>query len=65
MKQSRPPSSLGDKRICVLGICTVDAVAQYIDEYPPRGGLRSFESLKFTSGGNAVNCGIALARLGF
>lgn len=49
----------------MLGICTVDAVAQYIDEYPPRGGLRSFESLKFTSGGNAVNCGIALARMGF
>jgi len=52
------------KSICVVGICTVDAVARYVDEYPPRGGLRSFDSLVFTTGGNAVNCTIALAKLG-
>jgi sugar/nucleoside kinase (ribokinase family) len=43
----------------------VDAVARYVDDYPPRGGLRSFESLTFTTGGNAVNCSIALGRMGF
>lgn len=53
------------KRICVVGICTVDAVARYIDDYPPPGGLRSFESLTITTGGNAVNCSIALGRMGF
>ena len=52
-------------RICVVGICTVDAIAQFVDQYPPRGGLRSFESLTLAPGGNAVNCALALARLGF
>ncbi len=53
------------KSICVVGICTVDAVARCIDEYPPPGGLRIFDSLKLTTGGNAVNGSIALAKMGF
>lgn len=47
-----------------VGICTVDAIARTVDEMPPRGGLRLFDSLTLTTGGNAVNCSIALAKLG-
>ena len=62
MMDSLPPFQR--KRICIVGICTVDAVAQHIDDYPPRGGLRLFDSLKLTTGGNAVNCAIALGKMG-
>ena len=47
-----------------IGICTVDAIARNVDEYPPRGGLRLFDSLTLTTGGNAMNCSVALAKLG-
>lgn len=47
-----------------VGICTVDAIAQTVDEYPPRGGLRRFDALTLTTGGNAMNCSVALAKLG-
>jgi sugar/nucleoside kinase (ribokinase family) len=47
-----------------IGICTVDAIARNIDEPPPPGGLRTFDSLTMTTGGNAMNCGIALAKMG-
>ncbi len=47
-----------------VGICTVDAIARTLDDYPPRGGLRLFDSLTLTTGGNAVNCSVALAKLG-
>lgn len=49
--------------VCV-GICTVDAIGRTIDEYPPPGGLRLFEQLTIATGGNAVNCSIALAKMG-
>lgn len=47
-----------------VGICTVDAIARTIDGYPPPGGLRTFDNLTLTTGGNAVNCSIALAKMG-
>ena len=47
-----------------IGICTVDAIARPIEEPPPPGGLRTFDSLTMTTGGNAMNCGIALAKMG-
>ncbi len=47
-----------------IGICTVDAIARTIDEFPPPGGLRLFDDLTMTTGGNATNCSIALARMG-
>ncbi len=47
-----------------IGICTVDAIARTIDEPPPPGGLRTFDSLTLTTGGNAMNCGIALGKMG-
>lgn len=47
-----------------VGICCVDAIAQTIDDYPPPGGLRLFDRLTLTTGGNAVNCSIALAKMG-
>ena len=49
--------------VCV-GICTVDAIGQTIDDYPPPGGLRLFDNLTIATGGNAVNCSIALAKMG-
>jgi sugar/nucleoside kinase (ribokinase family) len=49
--------------VCV-GICTVDAIGRIIDEYPPPGGLRLFDHLTIATGGNAVNCSIALAKMG-
>ncbi|HEY3242879.1 MAG TPA: carbohydrate kinase family protein [Phycisphaerae bacterium] len=52
------------KRIVVLGICTVDMLARPIDSFPEPGGLRLFDELTTTTGGNAVNCAIALAKLG-
>ncbi len=47
-----------------IGICTVDAIARTIDEPPPPGGLRTFDNLTMTTGGNAMNCGIALGKMG-
>ncbi len=47
-----------------VGICTVDAIGQTIDDYPPPGGLRLFDKLTMTTGGCAVNCSIALAKMG-
>ncbi|MHC4441208.1 MAG: carbohydrate kinase family protein [Planctomycetota bacterium] len=47
-----------------IGICAVDAIGQTIDEFPPPGGLRFFDQLTMTTGGNAVNCSIALAKMG-
>lgn len=50
--------------ILIAGIAVVDAVARPVDRLPEPGGLRFFDSLTFTTGGNAVNCSIALACLG-
>lgn len=47
-----------------VGICTVDAIGRTIDSYPPPGGLRLFDQLHLTTGGNAVNCSIALSKMG-
>ena len=47
-----------------VGICTVDAIGQTIDDYPPPGGLRLFDKLTMTTGGNATNCSIALGKMG-
>ncbi|MBN1342248.1 MAG: carbohydrate kinase family protein [Phycisphaerae bacterium] len=47
-----------------IGICTVDTIARTINEAPPPGGLRTFDDLTVTTGGNAMNCGIALAKMG-
>ncbi len=47
-----------------VGICTVDAIGQTIDDYPPPGGLRLFDKLTMTTGGNAMNCSIALGKMG-
>ena len=47
-----------------IGICTVDAIGQTIDHFPPPGGLRFFDKLTVTTGGNATNCSIALAKMG-
>lgn len=52
------------KRIVVVGICTADAIGQFVDQYPVRRGLVSFDRLTLTTGGNAVNCTIALRKLG-
>lgn len=48
----------------IIGIAVVDAVAMPVDRFPAPGGLRFFDDLTFTTGGNAVNCSIALAKLG-
>ena len=47
-----------------VGICCVDAIGQTISDYPPPGGLRLFDKLTLTTGGNALNCSIALAKMG-
>jgi len=47
-----------------IGICTVDAIGQTIDDYPPPGGLRLFDQLTLTTGGNAMNCSVALGKMG-
>lgn len=47
-----------------LGICTVDAIGQTVDDYPPPGGLRLFDRLTLTTGGNAMNCTIAMRKMG-
>jgi len=50
--------------ILCVGICTVDAIGRTVDEYPPPGGLRLFDELTVTTGGCAVNCSMALAKMG-
>lgn len=50
--------------IVAVGICCVDAIGQTIDDYPPPGGLRLFDKLTLTTGGNATNCTIALGKMG-
>ncbi len=50
--------------VLIIGIATVDAIARPVDEFPGPGGLRFFSDLTTTTGGCAVNCAIALARLG-
>jgi sugar/nucleoside kinase (ribokinase family) len=52
------------QRIVNIGICTADAIGQYVDDYPARQGLVMFDKLTLTTGGNAVNCSIALRKLG-
>jgi sugar/nucleoside kinase (ribokinase family) len=47
-----------------IGICTVDAIGQYVDEFPPPGGLRTFDNLTLTTGGCAMNCSVSLAKMG-
>jgi sugar/nucleoside kinase (ribokinase family) len=50
--------------VLVVGIAVVDAIARPVDAFPAPGGLRFFDHLTFTTGGNAINCSIALACLG-
>lgn len=50
--------------ILVVGIAVVDAIARPVDALPAPGGLKFFDELAFTTGGCAVNCAIALAKLG-
>jgi sugar/nucleoside kinase (ribokinase family) len=52
------------KDILIAGIATVDAIARPIDEFPTPGGLRFFDHLTLATGGCAINCSIALAKLG-
>ena len=47
-----------------VGICCVDAIGQTVSDYPPPGGLRLFDKLTMTTGGNALNCSIALGKMG-
>lgn len=47
-----------------VGICAADAIAQTIESYPPPGGIRIFDKLTLSTGGNAVNCSTALAKMG-
>lgn len=47
-----------------VGICCFDAIGQTVDDFPPPGGLRLFDKLTMTTGGNAVNCSIALGKMG-
>ena len=47
-----------------VGICTVDAIGQTIDSFPPPGGLRLFDKLTLTTGGNAMNSSIAMGKMG-
>ena len=49
--------------ILVVGIATVDAIAQTVDALPSPGGLAGFDRLTLTTGGCAVNVALALARL--
>jgi sugar/nucleoside kinase (ribokinase family) len=52
------------QEILIVGIATVDAIARPIDEFPSPGGLLFFDKVTFATGGCAVNCSIALAKLG-
>lgn len=50
--------------VLVVGIAVVDAIARPVDRFPSPGGLRFFDDLTFTTGGNAISCSIVLRRLG-
>lgn len=50
--------------ILVLGSSTVDVIARPVDEFPPLGGVRHFGELTMTNGGCALNCCVALRKLG-
>ena len=50
--------------ILIVGIATVDAIGRPVDEFPRPGGLLFFEHLTISTGGCAINCSIALAKLG-
>jgi sugar/nucleoside kinase (ribokinase family) len=50
--------------ILIIGIATVDAIARPIDRFPSPGGLCFFDKVTFATGGCAVNCSIALSKLG-
>ena len=50
--------------ILIVGIATVDALARPVDRFPSPGGLFFFDKLTFSTGGCAVNCAIALSKLG-
>lgn len=52
------------KAIVIVGICTVDALGRFVETYPQRQGLEFFDQLSLATGGNAVNCAIALRKLG-
>ncbi len=47
-----------------LGIMVADAVAKPITQLPEKGKLSLVENMELHTGGNAVNTGIALAKLG-
>lgn len=47
-----------------IGICTVDIIGRTIDGFPPPGGLRLFDEMTITTGGNATNCSIAMGKMG-
>lgn len=50
--------------LLIIGIATVDAIARPVDRIPEPGGLRFFDKLTLSTGGCAINAGVALARLG-
>lgn len=50
--------------VVTIGICTVDAIGMPVEDFPPPKGLRFFDSLAITTGGCAVNCAIALGKMG-
>ncbi len=52
------------QEILIVGIATVDAIARPVDQFPSPGGLLFFDKVTFATGGCAVNCSIALAKLG-
>ncbi|MCC6360471.1 MAG: carbohydrate kinase family protein [Phycisphaerales bacterium] len=52
------------RSIVIIGIATVDALGRPVDDFPRPGGLRFFDELTLATGGCAVNCAIALSRLG-
>lgn len=58
------PTVSGNCDTLVVGIAVVDAVARPVDASPAPGGLRFFDELTFTTGGNALNVSVALAKLG-
>lgn len=50
--------------ILIIGIATVDMIGRPVDQFPGPGGLVFFKHLTMSTGGCAVNCSIALAKLG-
>jgi sugar/nucleoside kinase (ribokinase family) len=58
------PGQTNSPDVLIVGIAVVDAIARPVDQFPSPGGLRFFDELTFTTGGNAISCSIALTRLG-